>query len=384
MIICVIFFITVKKLLLKLTLLYLTYNKCNFKSEYFLMLYLTLYFYYYFYMLDIIKHRYVNISIAVICFVLSVLILIFWEKNYGIDMTWGTQSEYSYSGEIDLENILSGLDQKRHTFNQENHNIINGLSAYQVSGEDKIVVEVWFNTEQDEKTLETFKTTFQSEVGNYLKEQNESFVLYKYTNIGKSFWDYIKKTAFFTLAISLLGITVYVGFAFYGVAVWVPALSFATIVLFTQFIDVIVASGLYVLTGLFYSEFKIDTFFITALLTILGFSINNTIVVFDRVRENIKQFLKTKKLAEIINISINETITRSIYTSLTLVFVLVTIYFFGPETLKWFMLVMIFWVFFGTFSSVWVAGAILYEMNKNQELKIYEKKVVTAEDKIVV
>lgn len=335
-------------------------------------------------MLDIIKHRYLNISIAVVCLLLSILVLIFGEKNYGIDMTWGTQSEYSYSGEIDLEKILSGLEEKKHTFNQENHNIINGLSAYQVSWEDKIVVEVWFNTEKDEKTFETFKTSFQSEVGTYLDTQNETFVLYKYTNIGKSFWDYIKKTAFITLAIALVWIAVYIGFAFYWVAVWVPAMSFAIVVLITQFLDVIVASGLYIFIGLFYWEFKIDTFFITALLTILGFSINNTIVVFDRVRENIKQYLKTKKLAEIINISINETIRRSIYTSLTLVFVLVTIFLFGPETLKWFMLVMIFWVFFGTFSSVWVAGAILYQMNKDQELKIYEKKVVTAEDKIVV
>lgn len=335
-------------------------------------------------MLDIIKHRYLNISIAVVCLLLSILVLIFGEKNYGIDMTWGTQSEYSYSGEIDLEKILSGLEEKKHTFNQENHNIINGLSAYQVSWEDKIVVEVWFNTEKDEKTLETFKTSFQSEVGTYLDTQNETFVLYKYTNIGKSFWDYIKKTAFITLAISLVGITIYVWFAFYWVAVWVPAMSFAVIVLFTQFIDVIVASGLYIFTWLFYSEFKIDTFFITALLTILGFSINNTIVVFDRVRENIRTYLKTKKLAEIINMSINETIRRSIYTSLTLVFVLVTIYLFGPETLKGFMLVMIFWVVFGTFSSIFVAGALLYEMNKDKELKIHEKKVVTAEDKIVV
>lgn len=335
-------------------------------------------------MLNIIKYRYVNISVALVSLFFSLIILGFWVKNYGIDMTGWTQSEYSYSGDIDLSEILSWLEDKKHTFNSENNNIINGLSAYQVSGETKIVVEVWYNAHEDEKLVETSKTTFQGMVTWFLQEKNESFVLYKYTNIGKSFWDYIKKTAFLTLAIALIWITVYIGFAFYGVAVWVPALSFAIVVLFTQFIDVIIASGLYVFTGYFYTELKIDTFFITALLTILWYSINNTVVVFDRVRENIKRYLKTKKLDEIINISINETIRRSIYTSLTLLFVLITIFFFGPETLKGFMLVMIYWVVFGTYSSICIAGAVLYEMNKHKELKVYEKKVVSDDDKIVV
>ncbi len=335
-------------------------------------------------MVNIIKYRYLYISIAIVSLVLFTLILIFWAKNYGIDMTWGTQSEYSYSGNIELAELAIGLEEKKDIFNAENKDMINGLSVYQVSGESKIVVEIGYTQHEDEKTLETLKTSFQSLVTSFLQEKNETFVLYKYTNIGKSFWDYIKKTAFITLALALVGIAVYVWFAFYGIALWIPALSFALVVLFTQFLDVIVASGLYVFSGYFYSELKIDTFFITALLTILGYSINNTVVVFDRIRENIKHYIKTKKLDEIINISITETMRRSIYTSLTLLFVLITIYFFGPETLKWFMLVMIYWVVFWTFSSICIAGSVLYEINKDQELKIYEKKIVRDEDKIVV
>lgn len=363
--------------------MYLTYNKCNFKfGDFFTLIYY--YTFIIFYMVNIIKHRYIYISIAMASLLIFTLLLIFWAKNYGIDMTGGTQSEYSYSGNIELPEILSGLEEKKDLFNSENKDLVNGLSVYQVSWESKIVVEIWYTPHQDEKTLETLKTSFQWIVTSYLEEKNETFVLYKYTNIGKSFWDYIKKTAIITLILALLSITVYVWFAFYGVAVWIPALSFAIVVLFTLFLDIIVASGLYVFTGYFYSELKIDTFFITALLTILWYSINNTVVVFDRIRENIKHFLKTKKLDEIINISISETMRRSIYTSLTLLFALIAIYFFGPETLKWFMLVMIYGVVFGTFSSVCIAGSVLYEMNKNQELKIYEKKIVKDEDKIIV
>jgi len=82
------------------------------------------------------------------------------------------------------------------------------------------------------------------------------------------------------------------------------------------------------MTSTFFPEFKIDTFLITALLTILGYSINDTIVVFDRIRSNIKKYVKKKNLEEIIEISISDTLRRSIFTSLTLFFVLLTIFFF--------------------------------------------------------
>ncbi|MBW7954923.1 hypothetical protein H3C61_03860 [Candidatus Gracilibacteria bacterium] len=336
-------------------------------------------------MLDILKHRKINFIILSIFIIFSLYFLIFSSKNYGIDMTGGTQSEYSYNnGNINLENIIKKLEDKKDEFNKINDNILNSISVYQVTGEQKIVVEVGYNHITDEIKGDKIKNNFKDLVSNLLLEDNPSFNLHKYTNIGQSFGEYIKKTAILTLAISLVGITIYVGYAFFGVTAGIPALSFAIIVLITQFIDVIVASGIYVFFGKFFLEFKVDTFFITALLTILGYSINNTIVVFDRVRENIKKLLKTKKLYEIINISINESIKRSIYTSLTVIFVLITIFFAGPETLKGFMLVMMIGVLFGIFSSLTIAGALLYEFNKNKELKIEKKVKLTAEDKIVV
>jgi preprotein translocase subunit SecF len=90
---------------------------------------------------------------------------------------------------------------------------------------------------------------------------------------------------------------------------------------------------LYVFSGIFFPEFKVDTYFVTALLTILGYSISDTIVVFDRIRENIKNHVKNKKLDEIIELSVTETLARSLFTSLTLVFVLITIFIFGPDSL---------------------------------------------------
>ena len=112
----------------------------------------------------------------------------------------------------------------------------------------------------------------------------------KYVNIGKSFGDYIKNTAFLTLAIAIVAITIYVTWAFSGVVSGISVSSFAIITIITLFHDVIISSGAYIVAGHFFPQFQIDTFFITALLTILGYSINDTIVVFDRIRANLKQF----------------------------------------------------------------------------------------------
>ena len=140
---------------------------------------------------------------------------------------------------------------------------------------------------------------------------------------------------------------------------------------------------------MFFPEFKINTFFVTALLTILWYSINDTIVIFDRIRSNLKEFWgkiwkKWKTLKEIIDLSVNETLKRSIYTSLTLLFVLLTIFIFGPETIKWFILVMIFGTIVGTYSSIFVASPILYLVNRHKKLSVYKKIKLKAEDKIVV
>lgn len=335
-------------------------------------------------MLDVIKNRYLYVWASFIVVLFALFMIIFKDTNLWIDMTGGTQSEFEYTWKISLENVSKELTSVKNEFNQKNDNIINAISVYSVSWEEKIVVETWFWVTKDEKTLEKQKVAFNEIVLNTLTKENKTFNQYKYINIWKSFWDYIKKTAWITLLVALMSISLYIAWTFYWVASWVTSTSFALVSMLTLFHDVIVASWLYIFTWNILPEFKVDTFFITALLTILGYSINDTIVVFDRIRDNIKHHLKNKKLDEIINMSINETLARSLFTSLTLMFVLITIFFFWPETLKWFMLTLIYWVAFWTYSSIFVAAPLLYQVNKNKELKIYEKKIIKDEDKIVV
>lgn len=343
--------------------------------------------------MDFLKNRYVFLAISWFLFIVSIFLLLVPKLNLGIDMTWGIQMEYNYTNtELDFDNIREKLDTEKNSFLYENNQAINNINVYKVTWENILTVVVWFYNIDNEKDLDELKNTFKTKVYNVLKTLDSEIVESRYINIWKSFGDYIRNTAFITLAIAIIAITMYVSFAFSWVVSWISVFSFAVITIITLFHDVIISSWFYIFSSMFFPEFQIDTFFVTALLTILGYSINDTIVVFDRIRDNLKKYAgkktkdnkELKSLDEIINMSIKDTLTRSIYTSLTLFFVLLTIFFFWPESIKGFILVMMFGTIIGTYSSIFIAAPILYEVNKNKKLSAYKKVEVNPDDKIVV
>lgn len=138
---------------------------------------------------------------------------------------------------------------------------------------------------------------------------------------------------------------------------------FAVVTGVSLFHDVVIAFGLYVFTGLMFPEFKIDTFFITAMLTVLGYSINDTIVVMDRIRSNLHENSSKKEtLSALIDRSIHDTMRRSIFTSLTILIVLVAVFVFGPDSLKGFSLALIFGTVVGAYSSIFIASPLLLDI----------------------
>ncbi|MFZ2255799.1 MAG: protein translocase subunit SecF [Patescibacteria group bacterium] len=195
------------------------------------------------------------------------------------------------------------------------------------------------------------------------KSSNNTIVQSKYVNIGASFGDYIKKSGFLTLGLAIIAISLYIMYAFRGSIAGMASWPFAVVTGASLIHDVIVAFGLYVLTSVFFPEFKIDTFFLTAMLTILGYSINDTIVVMDRIRSNLEDSTSKKaSLSSIIDKSIHDTMRRSIFTSLTVIIVLVSMFLFGPESLRGFTLALIFGGLVGTYSSVCLASPLLVDI----------------------
>ena len=350
--------------------------------------------------MDIVKNSMKYISISALAIILSLWILLFGKLNLWIDMTGGIQMDYDYEKWVNIAEVNEEISQAAKNITHEWNQVINDTSVYKITGENALSAVVgfyditsWASTQDEiraiEKQLENYKSEIRTKTLEILQSQDETVVESKYINIGKSFGDYIKNTAFLTLFIAIIAIAIYVMHAFSWAVSGINVFSFAIITIITLFHDVIISTGLYIFTSMFYSEFQIDTFFITALLTILWYSINDTIVVFDRIRDNLKKFAgkkwkEEKNLYEIVNMSIKETVVRSIYTSMTLLFVLITIFLVGPETISGFVLVMIFGTIIGTYSSIFLASPLFYIANKNKKLSVYKKVEVKPEDKIVV
>ncbi|MDD3302222.1 MAG: protein translocase subunit SecF, partial [Candidatus Gracilibacteria bacterium] len=310
-------------------------------------------------MLDVIKKRKKYYTVSIILTIFALLFIFVFKLNLGIDMTGGTQTEYIYNTDINIETIRTDINSIKNEIQLNGKSVINSIDVYKITGEQKFDIIAGFDSSIDDTNLEKLKNDFRTKALESLKKTDPEIIESQYINIGKSFGDYIKNTAILTLILTVSGIAIYLAWAFSGILTgWKIIMSFSSIVIITLFHDVIVASGFYVFTSNFLPDFKIDTFFVTALLTILGYSINDTIVVFDRIRANLKLHTKKdkKKLNEIINLSINETLARSLYTSFMVIIVLIAILIFGPITIKGFVLTMIYGTLVGTYSSIFIAA----------------------------
>ena len=181
--------------------------------------------------------------------------------------------------------------------------------------------------------------------------------------MGASFGDYIKSSGYLTLVLAILAISLYIQYAFRGSIAGMASWPFAVVTGVSLAHDVVIAFGLYVVTSHFFPEFKIDTFFITAMLTVLGYSINDTIVVMDRIRSNLTHAsAKKSSFSSLIDTSIWDTMRRSLFVSSTVMMVLVALFFVGPESLRGFVLALIYGTIVGTYSSVCVASPLLVDL----------------------
>ncbi|MFO0764167.1 MAG: protein translocase subunit SecF [Candidatus Gracilibacteria bacterium] len=312
-----------------------------------------------------------GISIGLTLFSLAAPFL--FSPRFGIDLTGGTLSEYSYSGQINIETVNTTV---KDALNSKTEFHINTINAYRIAGASQFVVEVGYNKGLNDGELEKIKQESKILVTDALKKSfpNENIgEPSRYVNIGESFGKHVKERGIQTLILVVLSISCYIAYAFRGTLAGISSFSFGVVTAASLFHDVIITAGLYLLVSSFFPEFTIDTFFITAILTVLGYSINDTIVVMDRIRSILRERVKMKKgedLHTLINRSVHETLTRSIYTSTTVVIVLVVLFFFGPETLRGFMLAMIFGAVIGTYSSIAIAAPMLYDMVRSRESDI--------------
>jgi preprotein translocase subunit SecF len=162
------------------------------------------------------------------------------------------------------------------------------------------------------------------------------------------------------IGLAILAITLYIAFAFRTVSKPVSSWKFGISAIIALVHDVLIVVGTFSLLGLFFGV-EVDVLFITAVLTIMGFSVHDTIVVFDRIRENLIKNVRNLTFEQVVNQSFNETLARSLNTSLTVVLVLFALLLFGGASIKWFIVAFLVGIITGTYSSIFVASAVLIE-----------------------
>jgi len=193
-----------------------------------------------------------------------------------------------------------------------------------------------------------------------------SFQELSFASIGPTVGAGLKKNAIIAMVLVLVGISLYIAFAFRKASRPVSSWKYGWITLLTLFHDVLIPAGMLAILGHFLN-IEIDTNFIVALLVVMGFSVHDTIVVFDRIRENLLARRGKSGFGVIVNDSVNQTLARSVNTSLTLILVLLALYFVGPPDLKYFVLTLLVGVTTGIYSSIFIASPALVLMKPKNE-----------------
>ena len=198
----------------------------------------------------------------------------------------------------------------------------------------------------------------------------------QFDSIGPTIGHELRVRSAIAVVLVILLIVLYVAWAFRKVSRPVPSWKYGIVTIVALLHDVILPAGFFAILGKWYGV-EVDTLFVTAILTILGFSVHDTIVVFDRIRENLRNAKKEEQFEEIVNQSLLETITRSVNTSFTVLLALTAVFLFGGESVRFFSLTLIAGIIFGTYSSIFIASPLLvswYHLTASKEGKHLHKK----------
>ena len=283
--------------------------------------------------------------ISLVLVVISLCFLVFKGLNFGIDFKGGTLIELRSSDKkINVTSLRDNLNQ-----------MDLGDVSVKKFGNDQDYLVKFENKNNKKDIIEDIKTSLDNSFGN-------NFDFRRVENVGPKVSAELLKSGIIAISVSLAIMLIYIWIRFE----W----QFSLGAIIALFHDVIITLGLFSLLNL-----EINLSIIAAVLTIVGYSMNDTVVIFDRVRENLRKYSDIK-IFELTNISINETLSRTLITSVTTLLALFSIFFFGGEVLKGFSLAMIFGVIFGTYSSIYIANTILVRLNVSQKTILKEDEKI--------
>ena len=295
----------------------------------------------------IIKHKKIFIGISTMLVILSFAALLVFGLRVGIDFKGGALTEIVYKNarpvQAELDSPLQALDF--------------GSILVQPTGELGYILK---SRDLNETEHATLLKTLSLDGKNELTETS-------FTSIGPSVGRELTRKAIIAIILVSLGIILFIAFAFRKVSRPVSSWKYGLIAIVTLLHDVAIPTGLFVILSHYYGA-ETDTLFVVAVLTILGLSVSDTIVIFDRIRENLNTMGSAAKtnFNETVGKSLEQSYVRSISTSLTVILVLLALFFFGPVTTKYFALMLVAGMFFGTYSSIFLASPLLVWVEETQ------------------
>ena len=281
--------------------------------------------------------------LSLLLIVISLVFLIFKGLNYGVDFKGGTLIE------LRTDKSSANITKIRDSFNQMN---LGDVSVKNFGNETDFVVKFEKQNSNDPQFIEEIKTKLSNSIGSVDFRRVE--------NVGPKVSAELLRSGVIAIALSLAAMLLYIWIRFE----W----QFSLGAILALFHDVIITLGVFSVFSL-----EINLSIVAAVLTIVGYSMNDTVVIFDRVRENLRKYADVK-IFELTNISINETLSRTIITSVTTLLALLSIFIFGGEILKGFSLAMILGVIFGTYSSIYIANPVLVSLKVSQRTIVKEEK----------
>jgi len=293
-------------------------------------------------MYRIIRNRKTWYILSSVLIVLSLFSIIFIGLRVGVDYKGGSILELQSSNDNFDEIVESAL---------KDSNVTN----YQIKNSDSDVV----NIRMGEITNEV-KESIVKEISSQAPDVKEL----SFDNIGPTVGNNLRNKSIYAIIIASIAIIIFIAYSFRKIPKPLSSWKFGSLAVIALIHDIIITIGFVSIMGYFFVWMEVDILFITALLTIMGFSVHDTIVIYDRLREN---FIRNrhKNMELIAEESVNQTLARSINTSITTIIVLLALALLGAESVKHFILTLIFGITIGTYSSIFLATPLIISWHKN-------------------
>jgi preprotein translocase subunit SecF len=286
-------------------------------------------------MFNILKYYKFFFCVSGIILLFGIVSLSVYHLKLGIDFKGGSQIQLQFNQPVDTAKVQSAV---------ASQNL--GNFQIQTASNNGLIIETQTLTKDQHDQL---LAKIQSSVGSFNETQ--------YDTIGPVIGKQLTQDAFWELLCVSLGIVIYIGYAFRKVTKPVTSWRFGWAAVIALIHDLLFVLGVFSILGHF-KGVEIDSLFVTAMLTVLGFSVHDTIVVFDRIRENLRVYAG-QSIEFVVNHSISQTLVRSLNTSLTVLFVLLSLLLFGGQSIRYFVFALFIGIIIGTYSSIFIASPVL-------------------------